>query len=106
MTRTNVIVTGVGFAYDFKDGNGKCVRANSSGQVKIESTGCNTSDDGELWVVTSCTEIMGICTTGYGSKYRFENVLQESWMKTTGYVPGDKVWVGTGGANDWDLYPV
>lgn len=88
-------------AYQFKDGSGNCVRANNSDVVKIESGPCNTGDTGEQWVITHCdTNSAGQCD---GNQYRFENVLQELWMKTTGYVPGNKVWVGTGGANDWDL---
>ena len=94
--------------YLFTDGNGNCVRANSSDVVKLEKGKCDTSDTGEKWILTSCTYIpnTALCSNGQGSKYRFENELQKLWMKTTGDSSGDKVWVGTGGANEWDLYPV
>lgn len=85
-------------------GSGRCIRANNSHAVKLEGGNCNRTDSGEKWVVTGCTSFPN-CTLNYGSKWRFENVRQLLWLKTSGDDPGDKVRVGTGGANDWDLYP-
>ena len=77
--------------YTFTDANGNCIRANSSGVVLLESGSCNTSDSAERWSETAA------------SPFRFENQKQGSWLKVTGPASGDKVWVGTGGKNDWDL---
>ena len=95
-----------GSAYQLTDGTGKCLRANNSNVVLIEGAPCSSKDTGEQWIITSCTQTYpgsGICITGPNSKYRWENVLQNKWLMVTGYYPGDKVWVGTGGANEWDL---
>jgi hypothetical protein len=92
-------------AYQFTDGNGNCIRANSSNVVLVENGVCNTTDDGERWVITSCYQNPPPrCTTGFGSRYRFENVHRQLWLKTTGNTSGDKVWVGTADRNEWDLY--
>lgn len=91
--------------YTFTDGSGNCIRANSSDVVLVEGGPCNPSDDGEQWVITSCVQSPpGTCKEGQGGKYRFENVKQKLWLKVTGPVSGDKVWVGTGDDNEWDLY--
>jgi hypothetical protein len=84
--------------YTFTDGSGNCLRANSSDVVLVESGRCHTDDSGELWIVTSgdpssCDSFSNPC--------RFENQRQSLWLKVTGPDSGDKVWVGTGGYNNW-----
>jgi hypothetical protein len=84
-------------AYQFTDGNGRCLGADSSDEVVVESGACAATGD-EIWIDT-------YGTVGNGNTVRFENAGLELWMMCTGTVPGDKVRVGTGGANDWDLLP-
>jgi opacity protein-like surface antigen len=98
----NITITGHGTeggdpAYQFTDGNGRCIGANSSDVVVVESGGCTDTSD-EIWIDT-------YGTVGNGNTVRFENAARQLWMMCTGTVAGDKVRVGTGGANDWDLLP-
>ena len=74
----------------FTDGNGNCLRANNSDVVLVENGHCNTQDSAEVWTITHVG-------------YRFENDKQALWLKVTGRASGDKVWVGTGGLNNWQL---
>jgi hypothetical protein len=64
--------------------------------VKVENGACNTSDTGEQWIAT-------YGTVGSGNTVRFENVLQQGWLKTDSYASGADIWVGNGGENNWLL---
>jgi hypothetical protein len=86
--------------YTFTDGSGNCIRANSSDVVLVESGSCHTSDTAELWIVTAGDP--SNCNS-YTNPCRFENQKQGLWLKVTGPASGDKVWVGTGGYNNWVL---
>ena len=84
-------------AYEFTDGNGRCIGADSSDLVVVESGACTGTAD-EIWIDT-------YGTVGNGNTVRFENDGRQLWMMCTGTAAGDKVRVGTGGSNDWDLLP-
>jgi len=79
--------------YQFRDGSGNCIRANSSDQVKLAMGTCSTMDTGAEWIITNGS-------LSSGAVDRFENRLDSLWLKTNVYGTGD-VLVGTGGVNNW-----
>jgi hypothetical protein len=88
----NVTLTEIpGFTntYTFTNGNGKCVRENSTGTVRTESTGCNSSDPSEQWVPNSTS----------GGVY-FHNNGQDNLMVVQSITAGGDVKGGTT-KNDW-----
>jgi hypothetical protein len=97
VTATKDGVDGIYTVWQFTNGNGNCIRANSSDQVKLAKGTCSTTDQGSEWIVTNGTLSHGALDV------RFENLLTHLWLKTNGYAAGDDVLVGTGGENDWFL---
>ena len=94
----NVTVTRDGLwngntVYQFRNGNGNCIRANSSNQVKLAMGQCSLTDAGAEWIITNG----GV---GIGSVDRFENLMDFLWLKTNAYAVSN-VLVGTGGQNNW-----
>jgi hypothetical protein len=81
--------------YTFTDASGNCIRANSSDVVLVESGACQSDDAGEHWTLTAGSPGNSLC--------RFMNDKQLLWLKVTGLNAGNKVWVGTGGDNNWTL---
>lgn len=79
--------------YQFRNGNGNCIRANSSNQVKLASGHCSATDAGAEWIITNGS-------LNSGSVDRFENLMDFLWLKTNSYAVSN-VLVGTGGENNW-----
>jgi hypothetical protein len=44
------VCSGTNDCYQFKDGNGNCLRAADGNEVKIENGGCVASDDADWWI--------------------------------------------------------
>lgn len=72
---------------ELQDSSGHCLRANSAGQAKLESTGCNGGDLNEQWYLHPCNS-RGRCN--------FYNIGRGAYLKTNGDASGDLVYVGFG----------